>query len=475
VESEPLREAETAYKRMLAELASDGRAFFTAFRAVRDQVVAEDAVQEAFCQLLRRPHAEWSPERLRAYFLQAVRGNAVSLARKRSRRKRGEENYVRSSGWHVSASEDRVEREMAARDIRDAIDGLPREEREAVSLCYELDLTERVAASVLSVPQSTLNRRVRRGLARMRQTLSARGYAAAAPAALARQVRDLGVPPQPEALKNRLLDLLEKGTSQHPSGTAARCASKSGTGRAALWPFAVGAAVLAALVVAALWAPDASNNEDGTVTAGDLAAKTDRSRAERGDGRVLFEDDFEQGLGKWAFEARRSAGVPWELCHPSPEGFAMVRRVEGAGRTGAFLVLMSGDLRRGGAVAATPRGLGRMERSCEFSYDLLVGGRAGARIFDSRIPSVVYRCNRWYRVRREHVRLADGDGRGRWRERVFLDGRLRGVRYLRKSPTIGFRLDRGACPRQRIDNVIVRECVANPRDRQDQAVFSEER
>jgi RNA polymerase sigma-70 factor (ECF subfamily) len=173
-----LRGPRSVYEEGLIELASDGKAYLMALRVTRNRGLAEDAVQETVCQLLLRPPAKRDPEGLGAYFLKAARGNALRLARTNGRRARREEAYVRTAKRHDSRPGNGPGPDEVARAIREAVEALPLAEREAVSLCYEQGLTERTAAEVLAVPKSTLNRRVRRGLERMRVALAARGFAA---------------------------------------------------------------------------------------------------------------------------------------------------------------------------------------------------------------------------------------------------------------------------------------------------------
>jgi RNA polymerase sigma-70 factor (ECF subfamily) len=255
-----LHESRRARDERLIELAADGGAYLLAWRVTRNRALAEDAIQEAFCQLLRRPPREQDRKGLRAYFLRAVQGQALSMARSGRRRERREEAYVRTSGRHVSQPGNRTEPREVSRAIRDAIEALPLAEREAVSLRYEQGLTERSAAHVLSVPRSTLNRRVQRGLERMRQMLAAEGYAAMAPLELARQVSHLGVPPMPETLKTALLDRIMSAPPPGPGFQSSRrrgVAKPGAAGGSVPWALVATAAAFAPLATLAFWEADA--------------------------------------------------------------------------------------------------------------------------------------------------------------------------------------------------------------------------
>jgi DNA-directed RNA polymerase specialized sigma24 family protein len=91
-------ESRGAYDRTLVKLAADPRAYLTAFRVTGNRALSEDAVQEAFCQMVRQPPARKQSGELVGYFLNAVRGHALHMVRSRARRRLREVSYARDQG-----------------------------------------------------------------------------------------------------------------------------------------------------------------------------------------------------------------------------------------------------------------------------------------------------------------------------------------------------------------------------------------
>jgi ferric-dicitrate binding protein FerR (iron transport regulator) len=213
------------------------------------------------------------------------------------------------------------------------------------------------------------------------------------------------------------------------------------------------------------------DGEAVSVGAGRLAAagpgtppKAYPSDAEWVDGPVLFEDDFEKPRAQWECRIQR-AGT--EQSVPYPEGlkrcFTRCRLGNGS-RAGSLLhVTCKGKgFERGDTVYLVPV-IARAEDAdgIVYEYDVHFAGREGTTITESIDPSVRYQSGRWYRVRRELVRLPD-DGEGpRWRRGVSLDGRLQGTLEVRgrMAGMFGTSYMEGRSVDRLIDNVVVRELV----------------
>jgi RNA polymerase sigma-70 factor (ECF subfamily) len=463
-----LRETRSVYDRSLVELASNPRAYLVAYRITGDRALSEDAVQEAFCQMLRQPPARQHRDELLAYFLNAVRGHALDVVRSKAKRKRRESVYGRVTERRSIRTDERLRQHELSHAVREAIEELPRKEREAVSLRYEQGLSDRKAAAILEIPPSTLNLRVHRALKRMRVRLTAGGHAVATPVVLARQVSELGVPPQPEALRKTLLDLLANGPppgARHVRGGGISKKAFAGTRAGGAGTFAVVGLVIAGF--SALWTQGESG---GTCRASKLFEAEAPERREAGaatarpegsgyvDGRVLFRDDFEQGLGKWKCEIRGNSGRAWEPYAPGPDAAISTMPRDNTVDQGAVLAMVPAGLGPHGAVKNTVRGFG-VGQSYVCDYDVLFPSEKGKRpmVPDRMVPSLKYEPDRWYHVRRERVRMAGG----RWRERVFVDGRFGGARsgYRDDDSRFAFWTVNDAYSYRRLDNLVLRELV----------------
>jgi RNA polymerase sigma factor (sigma-70 family) len=147
-----------------------GAAYGLAFRILRDEALAEDAVQEAFLGLWRSA-ASFVPERAKAstWILTLVHRRAVDLVR-REQRRRAEpiENAPEPTGGSAEeAAWLRLERER----VQAALAELPDQQREAIELAYYGGYTQSELAERLGQPLGTIKSRMFTGLARLRELL----------------------------------------------------------------------------------------------------------------------------------------------------------------------------------------------------------------------------------------------------------------------------------------------------------------
>jgi RNA polymerase sigma factor (sigma-70 family) len=146
-------------------------AYALAFRVLRDQALAEDAVQEAFLAVWRSADA-YKRERAKpsTWILTVVHRRAVDLVR-REQRRRGEP--LEAAPEPVSAP---VDEDVALRDrrvaVQAALDRLPGEQRQALELAYYAGLTQSELAARLGVPLGTVKSRMFAGLGRLRELLT---------------------------------------------------------------------------------------------------------------------------------------------------------------------------------------------------------------------------------------------------------------------------------------------------------------
>ncbi len=146
-------------------------AFGLARRILRDEALAEDAVQEAFLTLWRTA-ANFVPERSKAstWFLTLVHRRAVDLVRRENRR-RGEPLDGVPDALAASTDESawlRFERER----VQQALRQLPDQQREAIELAYYGGFTQSELAERLGQPLGTIKSRMFAGLARLRELLA---------------------------------------------------------------------------------------------------------------------------------------------------------------------------------------------------------------------------------------------------------------------------------------------------------------
>ncbi len=144
-------------------------AYGLAFRILRDDALAQDAVQEAFLGVWRAAD-RFAAERAkpRTWLLTLVHRRAVDLVRREERR-RAEPLPDTERGGAETADE----AELAAQrqTIREALRRLAPEQREAIELAYYGGYTQSELAERLGQPLGTIKSRMFTGLARLRETL----------------------------------------------------------------------------------------------------------------------------------------------------------------------------------------------------------------------------------------------------------------------------------------------------------------
>jgi RNA polymerase sigma-70 factor (ECF subfamily) len=148
-----------------------GVAYRLAYRILRDESLAEDAVQEAFLALWRTAAATFIPERAKAstWLLTLVHRRAVDVVRREERR-RTEPLESAAEPIDESAESDAwlgLERER----IQVALRRLPDQQREAIELAYYGGFSQSELAERLGQPLGTIKSRMFSGLARLRELL----------------------------------------------------------------------------------------------------------------------------------------------------------------------------------------------------------------------------------------------------------------------------------------------------------------
>jgi RNA polymerase sigma-70 factor (ECF subfamily) len=148
-------------------------AYGLALRVLRDEALAQDAVQDAFLAVWRTA-ASFSPERgaARTWVLTLVHRRAVDLVRREERR-RGDplESAPEPASDELTDQQAwlRFERER----VQAALKRLPDQQREALELAYYGGFSQSQLAERLGEPLGTIKSRMHTGLARLRELLEA--------------------------------------------------------------------------------------------------------------------------------------------------------------------------------------------------------------------------------------------------------------------------------------------------------------
>jgi len=150
-------------------------AYGLALRILRDEALAQDAVQEAFLALWHSAD-RFLAERAKAstWILTLVHRRSVDLVRREDRR-RGEPLERAPEAATTSTAEDEVALGFQRRVVQEALRRLPAEQREALELGYYGGLTQSELAERLGQPLGTIKSRMFAGLTQLRDLLAQAG------------------------------------------------------------------------------------------------------------------------------------------------------------------------------------------------------------------------------------------------------------------------------------------------------------
>ncbi len=154
--------------------------YATTLRVLADAQLAEDATQDVFVRLWRRPHT-FIAERGRfiSWLMSVSRNRAVDELRSRGRRRRREGPGLEAPDEQASllipderedpqhSVEVREEQVLVRRALRD----LPAEQRLALEMAYFGGLTQLEISVTLCEPLGTIKTRVRLGMQKLRRAL----------------------------------------------------------------------------------------------------------------------------------------------------------------------------------------------------------------------------------------------------------------------------------------------------------------
>jgi RNA polymerase sigma factor (sigma-70 family) len=150
-------------------------AYGLALRILRDEALAQDAVQEAFLAVWHSAD-RFLAERAKAstWILTLVHRRSVDLVRREDRR-RGEPLERAPEAATTSTAEDEAALGFQRRVVQEALRRLPAEQREALELGYYGGLTQSELAERLGQPLGTIKSRMFAGLTRLRDLLAQAG------------------------------------------------------------------------------------------------------------------------------------------------------------------------------------------------------------------------------------------------------------------------------------------------------------
>jgi RNA polymerase sigma-70 factor (ECF subfamily) len=151
-------------------------AYGLALRITAQETLAQEVVQDAFLALWRAPEA-FDPARgaFRSFFLSLVHHRAVDAVRREERLRRRTERASNLEPVHgEDVAEDVVEVAylgVRRKEVREALDVLPPEQRQVIELAYFGGLTQTRIAEQLAIPVGTVKTRTLAAMRKLRRAL----------------------------------------------------------------------------------------------------------------------------------------------------------------------------------------------------------------------------------------------------------------------------------------------------------------
>lgn len=149
-------------------------AFSLAYRMCGRRARAEDVVQEAFVSLWRgADHYDPLRGSVRSWVLGIVRKRAIDAFRHDAAREGkdvGDEDMAERV-YAPELTDLEVERRDDARQVRNALQELPYDQRQVIELAYFAGFTHTQIAEMLGLPPGTVKGRMRLGLGKLRAAL----------------------------------------------------------------------------------------------------------------------------------------------------------------------------------------------------------------------------------------------------------------------------------------------------------------
>jgi RNA polymerase sigma-70 factor (ECF subfamily) len=166
------RSFETLYDRF------SGILFSTCYRVLNNQEAAEDTLQDVFIQIWEKaPFYDPARGKPLSWAVTLTRNKAIDRLRSAQRRQRLQENLQSESEtldqFDDGSSLDAVTSVETSKLVRAAITQLSNDQREAIELAFFSSLTQMEIAERLNVPLGTVKARIRRGMVKLRDVLSA--------------------------------------------------------------------------------------------------------------------------------------------------------------------------------------------------------------------------------------------------------------------------------------------------------------
>jgi RNA polymerase sigma-70 factor (ECF subfamily) len=153
-----------------------GILFATAYRVLNNQAAAEDVVQDTFIQIWQKaPQYDPAKGKPLTWAVTLTRNRSIDRLRSTQRRSRMQDDLQAESEtfeqFDGRSSLDAISSAETSQRVRDAVNKLPADMREAIELAFFGSLKQSEIAERLNAPLGTIKARIRRGMTKLQNML----------------------------------------------------------------------------------------------------------------------------------------------------------------------------------------------------------------------------------------------------------------------------------------------------------------
>jgi RNA polymerase sigma-70 factor (ECF subfamily) len=140
---------------------------------LKDSHLAADITQEVFVRLWQRGERfDANRGSLKSYLQIDAHGRAIDLLRsRRASAQRERVNHSKESSTHTAGTEELAMTAMVSDTVRDAVRGLPEDQRTPIAMAFFGGHSYRDVAVALDLPEGTVKSRIRLGMKRLQFAL----------------------------------------------------------------------------------------------------------------------------------------------------------------------------------------------------------------------------------------------------------------------------------------------------------------
>ena len=154
-----------------------GVLFSTAYRVLNNQEAAEDVLQDVFIQIWEKaPLYDPTRGKPMTWAVTLTRNKAIDRLRSTVRRNRLQDDVEREAEtfeqFDDRSSFDAFASGETSKLVREAIQKLSKDQREAIELAFFSSLTQTKIAERLGEPLGTIKARIRRGMMKLKEVIS---------------------------------------------------------------------------------------------------------------------------------------------------------------------------------------------------------------------------------------------------------------------------------------------------------------